>query len=140
MLDEGDKIKKRLLNTCKTIAVVGLSDNPRRPSFRIASYLQNQGYRIGPGNPSVTEVMGEKAYPHLREVPGPVDLVSVFRRQGVKEIIQSASEAGIPAVWVQPGIECSDASVQLAGDKQIELIKGVCIMAEHNYLSRQPMD
>jgi len=140
MLDEGDKIKKRLLDSCKTIAVVGLSGNYRRPSYRIASYLQTNGYRIIPVNPNVKEVLGEKAYPHLSEVPGQVDLVSVFRRQGVEEIIQSADEAGIPAVWVQPGIECSEQSLKLAVDSQIELIKDVCIMAEHNYLSRQPMD
>ncbi len=140
MLDEADNIKKRLLDSCKAIAVVGLSGNSRRPSYRIASYLQNYGYRIIPVNPNVKEVLGEKAYPHLREVPGQVDLVSVFRRQGVEEIIQSADETGIPAVWVQPGIECSEESLKLAVDRQIELIKGVCIMAEHNYLSRQPMD
>ncbi len=140
MLDEADKIKKRLLDSCKIIAVVGLSGNSWRPSYRIASYLQNNGYRIIPVNPNVKEVLGEKAYPYLREVPGHVDLVSVFRRQGVEEIIQSADETGIPAVWVQPGIECSEESLKLAVDRQIELIKGVCIMAEHNYLSRQPMD
>ena len=85
-------------------------------------------------------VLGEKAYPHLGEVPDQVDLVSVFRRRGVEEIIESADKAGIPAVWVQPGIECSERTIKLAVERHIELIKGTCIMADHNYLSRQPME
>lgn len=136
-LNEQDKIKKKLLAGCKIIAVVGLSDNPRRPSYRIASYLQNNGYRIVPVNPNVIEVLGEKAFPDLGAVPYKVDLVSVFRRRGVEAIIRAAQQSGIPAVWVQPGVECSEESLQLALENHIELIKDACIMAEHNYLSRQ---
>jgi len=137
VLDEQDKMRKELLARCQTVAVVGLSDNPRRPSYRIASYLQHNGYRIVPVNPNVTEVLGEKAYADLQAVPDKVDLVSVFRRQGVEQIVQAAKAVGIPAVWVQPGIQCSDESLQMAVDNHIELIKDACIMAEHNYLSRQ---
>ncbi len=136
-MNEHDDMKRKLLTSCKAVAVVGLSDKPNRPSFRIASYLQNNGYRILPINPNITEVLGEKAFPDLRAVPDKVDLVSVFRREGVTEIIKEAKEVGIPAVWVQPGIECNEESVQKALESQIELIKDACIMVDHNNLSRQ---
>src|SRR3970282_2283387 len=96
---------QRILETPKTIAVVGLSDKPDRDSYQIASYLQQQGYRIIPVNPRVNEVLGEKAYPSLLDVPHPVDVVDIFRRsEDVPPIVEDAIAIGAKVVCMQAGI------------------------------------
>src|SRR3990172_12749330 len=92
---------QRILETTKSIAVVGLSDKPDRDSYQVAAYLQRQGYRIIPINPRVTEVLGEKAYPSLRDIPEPVDVVQIFRRsEDVPPIVDDAIAIGAKVVWM----------------------------------------
>ena len=96
---------ERLLTNGKTIAVVGLSDDPGRAAFGVSRYMKSQGYRIIPVNPEVDSALGEKAYPDLKSIPEPVDFVDVFRRpQFVPEIVEDAIAAGAPAIWLQDGI------------------------------------
>lgn len=129
--------KKKLLEQCQTIAIVGLSDNPSRASNRIAKYLQNQGYKIVPVNPNLEAVLGEKCYPDLQSIPFQVDLVDVFRRsEEVYAIIDAANKMNIPAVWTQSGVYCDDESVKLAHDNKITLVENACIMVEHKLLMK----
>src|SRR5262249_14859075 len=95
---------KRILDECKTIAVVGLSSNPIRPSYEVARYMQQRGYRIIPINPNETEVLGEKAYANIAEAPEKFDLVDIFRRSeeaggDIDEAIRLGGRAG----WVEGG-------------------------------------
>ena len=91
--------KKQLLDQAKVIAVVGLSDNPQRPSNRIGRYLQKEGYKVIPVNPLLQEVLGEKSYPDLKSVPEKIDIVDIFRRsEEVHAIVEEAQELQIPAI------------------------------------------
>ncbi|MCC7161842.1 MAG: CoA-binding protein [Anaerolineae bacterium] len=122
----------KILQESKNIAVVGLSSNPRRPSYEVASYLQANGYRIIPVNPKETEVLGEKAYPDLTSVPTPVDVVDIFRRpEFVPEIVRQAIAKGVKVVWMQPGAENYDAAdtAQTAG---IQTVVGMCLRVQHH--------
>jgi predicted CoA-binding protein len=124
----------RLLTRTKRIAVVGLSDRPYRTSHHIARYLQDAGYSIIPINPAVSTVLGEQAYPDLRSVPGPIDLVDVFRRpDALAEVVDDAIAAGIRAIWMQPGTTNADAAERAAG-AGIDVVEDLCIMVEHRRL------
>ncbi len=127
---------KEILEQAKTIAVVGLSNNPARPSLGVAQYLQRQGYKIIPVNPNEKEVVGEKAYPDLLSVPNPVDVVDIFRNpDAVPEIVRQAIQKGAKAVWMQPGAENYDAAdaAEAAG---LKTVVGMCMRAEHQIQSR----
>ena len=105
-----DLIADQLLSS-RTIAVVGLSPRPERPSHFVARYLQEHGYRIIPVNPFVTEVLGEKSYPDLRAVPIPVDMVDIFRRsEKVPPVVEQAIEIGARYVWMQDGVVNEEAA------------------------------
>jgi len=94
-----------MLRDSKTIAVVGLSDNPARDSHRVSSYLQSQGYRIIPVNPTIEEVLKEKSYPDLMSVPEPIDLVDIFRRSElVPPVVDEAIGLGVKYIWMQDGV------------------------------------
>ncbi len=96
---------KQILEECKVIAVVGLSSNPIRPSHGVAAYMQRKGYKIIPVNPNETEVLGEKSYPNLADVPDKIDLVDIFRRsEDAGKIVDEAIEIGAKAVWLQEGV------------------------------------
>ena len=117
----------------KTIAVVGLSSDPARPSYGVARYLQRQGYRIIPVNPNEQKVLGEQAYPSLREVPVPVDVVDVFRRpDAVPEIVEDAIAIGAPVLWLQQGVIHPQAAAraQAAG---LAVVMDRCMKVEHAY-------
>jgi predicted CoA-binding protein len=130
-----DNEKKQLLNNAKTIAIVGLSNNPDRPSNRIARYLQNEGFRVIPVNPRVEKVLGENSYPDLKSIPCTVDIVDIFRRsENIHDIVSEACDSGIPAVWVQVGIDCSEETQAMAEANNLKLIKDCCIMVEHRKL------
>lgn len=130
-----DQEKKQLLDHAKTIAVVGLSDDPNRPSNRIARYLQNAGFKVIPVNPSLEKVLGEKSYPDLKSVPVPIDIVDIFRlSEEVHKIVNEARELNIPAVWIQVGIECSDDTIEMAKTNNMKLVRDCCIMVEHRRL------
>ena len=100
-----EKTIEDILRESKTIAVVGLSDNPTRPSHEVAAYLKAQGYRIIPVNPSVGEVLGEKSYPDLGSIPDEVDVVDVFRRpEHVPAVVDEAIKKGARTLWLQDGV------------------------------------
>jgi len=125
-----------LLSSAKTIAVVGLSDNPDRSSFGIARFLQNKGYRIIPVNPVVESVLGEKSYASLADIPEKVDIVDVFRRsEFVPEIAGQAIAIGAKALWMQLGIVNEEAA-QKARDAGLIVVMDHCIGVEHRRLIR----
>src|SRR5712692_5041072 len=106
----GDAILE-LLRKYKTIAVVGLSSNPARPSFGVAEYMQGAGYRIIPVNPNETEVLGEKSYARLEDVPEKIEIVDIFRRaEEVARVVESAIRIGAKVVWMQLGIDNEGAA------------------------------
>jgi predicted CoA-binding protein len=120
-----------LLRSARTIAVVGLSNNPDRPSHAVAAYMQRHGYRIVPVNPAVSEVLGEKSYAHLQDIPEKIDVVDVFRRSdAVPEIVDAAIAVGAKAVWLQEGVvhEAATAKARAAG---LVVIVDRCILKEH---------
>jgi len=99
-----DLVEEQLRNS-KTIAVVGLSDNPDRDSHRVAKYLQAQGYRVIPVNPMIKETLGEKSYPDLKSVPEPIDMVDIFRRSElVPPVVEEAIAVGARYIWMQDGV------------------------------------
>ena len=119
-----------ILRDAKTIAVVGLSNDRFRPSYGVAHYLQQEGYRIIPVNPNETEVLGEKAYADLLEVPDPVDVVDVFRRpQFVPEVVEQASRIGAKAVWLQPGAG-SQVAAEGARSAGLKVVLNRCMATE----------
>jgi predicted CoA-binding protein len=124
-----------VLTASKTVAVVGLSDNPERASYHVAAYLQKHGYRIIPVNPAVTEVLGEPSYPGLREVPVPVDLVDVFRRsEAVPPIVEDAIAIGAKAVWMQEGVVHEEAAAR-ARAAGLKVVMDRCTLKEHARLA-----
>jgi uncharacterized protein len=125
-----------ILRTSKTIAVVGLSSRRFRPSYGVSEYMQTSGYRIIPVNPKESEVLGEKAYATLDEVPEPIDIVNIFRRpEFVPEVIDAAIRKGARVIWMQEGIEHQEAAkkAEAAG---LTVIMDRCILKEHRKLRR----
>jgi hypothetical protein len=119
---------RQALQSIQTIAVVGLSPNPERPSHRVARYCQECGYRIIPVRPGVKEILGEKAYPSLKEIPYAVDLVNIFRRaEFVPQIVEQAIARGDKVVWMQQGICHSEAAAaaQAAG---LIVVQNLCLL------------
>jgi predicted CoA-binding protein len=120
-----------ILKSSKTIAVVGLSNRKFRPSYGVAEYLKAAGYRIIPVNPRETEVLGEKCYARLEDIPEKVDIVDIFRRsEFVAEIIDSASRIGARAVWMQEGVVNPEAAEQ-ARKAGLFVAMDLCILKEH---------
>jgi predicted CoA-binding protein len=132
-----DDLIAELLRSAKTIAVVGLSDSPFRPSYDVSAYMQRQGYRIIPVNPQVEEVLGETSYATLRDVPEPIDIANIFRRSElVPEIVDEAIALKVPAIWMQEGVihEGAAAKARAAG---IFVVMDRCILKEHAALTRR---
>jgi len=122
---------KEILERYKTIAVVGLSQSPWRASYGVARYMQVNGYRIIPVNPNETEVLGEKAYPSLDDVPGAVEIVDVFRRsEYVPDIVEAAIRKGAKVVWLQEGVVHEAAGLR-ARSAGLEVVMDLCILKEH---------
>ena len=120
-----------ILKRAKTIAVVGLSDSPLRPSHGVAAYLQTQGYRIIPVNPQIQTSLGEKAYPSLLDVPEKIDIVDIFRRpEFVEEVVDQAIQLKIPTVWMQEEI-VHEKAAQKARQAGIFVVMDRCILLEH---------
>ncbi len=121
----------QILKDSKTIAVVGLSDRPDRPSYEVARYLQGQGYRIIPVNPAAAEILGEKSYPDLLSIPVPVDVVDIFRRsEYVPEIVDQAIRIKAKAVWMQLGIVNEEAAAK-AERAGLSVVMDFCMLQEH---------
>src|SRR6266576_3999983 len=124
-------VAEKILDSARTIAVVGLSANPRRPSHGVARYLQRAGYRIIPVNPNVADVLGERAYPALAALPGPVDVVEVFRRsEFAGGIVDEAIAIGAGAVWLQDGV-VDEAAAERARAAGLDVVMDDCMMRRH---------
>jgi len=120
-----------ILHTAHVIAVVGLSSKRYRPSYGVSEYMQKAGYRIIPVNPRETEVLGEKAYPDLDSVPGPVDIVDIFRRsEFVPEIVEAAIRKGARVIWMQEGVS-HEAAARRAESAGLTVIMDRCILKDH---------
>ena len=125
---------RELLDEARTIAVVGLSAKPDRPSFQVACYMQEQGYRIIPVNPGLKECLGEKAYNSLKDIPGPVDIVDIFRRsEDVPPVVEDAVAIKAKAVWMQSGI-INQKAAAMAESAGLKVVMDRCIMVEHRNL------
>lgn len=118
------------------MAVVGLSSNPSRPSQRVAVYLQEQGYRIVPVNPNVTDLQGEPCYPNLAAIPHPVELVDIFRRsEEVLLVIDEAIQIGAKVVWMQLGV-INQAAGNRAEEAGLDVVMGMCTAIKHRNLAK----
>ncbi|HEX4773142.1 MAG TPA: CoA-binding protein [Bryobacteraceae bacterium] len=125
-----------LFRVMKTVAVVGLSNNPMRASYGVSRFLQRQGYRIIPVNPKETEVLGERAYPTLGDVPDPIDVVDVFRRsEFVPAIVDELKGRKIRCIWLQEGVISKEA-VAKAEAAGIPIVMDRCILKELARLTR----
>src|SRR5216110_1511762 len=122
---------KEILEKYKTIAVVGLSSHPWRASFSVTQYMQSAGYRIIPVNPNETEVLGEKAYPTLDDVPEPFEIVDIFRRpEFVPDVVEAAIRRNARVIWMQLGVANEEAA-QRARAAGLEVVMERCILQDH---------
>lgn len=138
LANASDEEIKAILKQAKTVAVVGLSDNPDRESYQVAAYLKAQGYRIIPVNPNIQEVLGERAYPTLLDIPKDinVDVVDIFRRpEFIPEIVEQAIARGAKAVWMQKGL-AHNAAADKARAAGLSVVMDRCMMVEHRRLLR----
>ena len=120
-----------LLKRSKTIAVVGLSNNPLRPSHGVSAYMQSHGYRIIPVNPEIKGALGEKAVPNLSQVDEKIDIVDVFRRsEFVPEVVDEAIRLKVPAIWMQEGV-IHEQAAEKARKAGILVVMDRCILKEH---------
>lgn len=120
-----------LLKKAKTIAVVGLSSSPLRPSYGVSAYLQGQGYRIIPVNPEIKGALGEKAYASLSDVPEKIDIVDVFRRsEFVPQLVDEAIKLKVPAIWLQEGV-IHEQAAQKARKAGLLVVMDRCLLKEH---------
>jgi predicted CoA-binding protein len=120
-----------LLKRSHTIAVVGLSENPLRPSHGVSAYMQSHGYHIIPVNPQIEECLGEKAYPSLLDVPEKIDIVNIFRRpEFVEEVVDQAIQLKVPAIWMQEDV-INEKAAETARHAGIFVVMDRCILKEH---------
>jgi uncharacterized protein len=120
-----------LLQRSKTIAVVGLSDNPMRPSHGVSAYMQSHGYRIIPVNPRIQSCLGEKAYASISDIPGKIDIVNIFRRpEFVEEIVDQAIQLKVSAIWMQEEV-IHEKAAEKARKAGIFVVMDRCILKEH---------
>jgi len=130
-MNPSDGTLKELLRSCRSIAVVGLSAQPDRPSHRVAAYLQAQGYQVIPVNPQLDTVLGERCYPDLAAIGHPVDLVDVFRKpQDCLPVAQAAVALGAKALWLQLGV-VDEAAARTAQAGGLTVVMDRCLMVEH---------
>ncbi|UCB52121.1 MAG: CoA-binding protein [Candidatus Zixiibacteriota bacterium] len=121
---------RRILQTYKKVAVVGLSSNPSRTSHCVARYLQGQGFKIIPVNPKETEILGEKAYPDLNSIPEKFEIVDIFRRpEHVPAIVDQAIKAGAKVIWMQEGVVNRDAAIK-ASESGLTVVMDRCMWKE----------
>ena len=128
-------VEREILNKYRSIAVVGASANPERPSYQIASYLMEQGYKVYPVNPNAKEILGSPSYPSLSSIPDAVEVVDIFRRsEDVVPIVDEAIKIGAKAVWMQEGV-INEAAAAKARDAGLLVVMDECIREEHEHLS-----
>lgn len=129
-INSGETIR-RILDECRTIAVVGLSSNSMRPSNGVAGYMRRMGYRVIPVNPNETQVFGEKSYPALSDIPDKIDLVDIFRRsEEAGAVVDEAIKIGAKAVWLQEGV-IDEAAAQRAVDAGLLVVMDRCWLKDH---------
>jgi uncharacterized protein len=127
---QGDPIAE-LLKRANTIAVVGLSTDPLRPSHGVSAYMQSQGYRIIPVNPKIKSCLGEKAYASLLDVPEKIDIVDIFRRpEFVEQVVDQAIQLKVPAIWMQEDV-IHEKAADKARSSGIFVVMDRCILVEH---------
>jgi len=127
-------IEEEILNSSRVVAVVGLSAKPDRPSYRVASYLKENGYKIIPVNPGIGEILREVSYPDLSSIPEPVDVVNIFRRsEEVPAIVEEAIKIGAKVVWMQEGVTNGEAAVR-AREAGLLVVMDRCMLKEHQRL------
>ena len=134
------EVIQRILRTAKHVAVVGLTDDPARPSHFVPAYLQANGYHIIPINPTLSgTVLGETVYASLADAPGPIDVVQIFRRSDeVGPIVEQAIAAGAKAVWMQLGIRNEDAAA-VAHAAGLDVVMNQCMKVQHSRLSGETL-
>jgi hypothetical protein len=121
----------QILQDYRVVAVVGLSNDPSRPSYRVAQYLQEHGYRIIPVNPGCQEILGEKCYASLKDIPVPVEVVDIFRKvDAIPGIVAEAIAVGAKVVWMQQGLEEPDSARQ-ARQAGLRVVMDRCMKIEH---------
>ena len=129
---------EEILKNSRTVAMVGLSSNPERPSNIVGKYLKEQGYKIIPVNPGEKTILGETSYPDLASIPGKVDVVDIFRKaEDVLPIVREAIKAGAKAVWMQEGIT-NEAAAAEAGGAGLKVVMNKCMRKEHMKLTGKP--
>lgn len=127
-------VEEKILKEYRTVAVVGASPNPERPSHNVASYLMAQGYNIIPVNPNAQKVLGRKSYPDLSSVPEKIEVVDIFRRsEDIMPIVDEAIKIGAKAVWMQEGIINEEAAAR-ARDTGLLVVMDKCMFKEHQRL------
>ncbi len=129
--------EKEILENYKTIAVVGLSANPMRPSNSVAGYLKSNGYRIIPVNPNEKVILDETCYPDLASIPEQVEVVDIFRKsEKVLPVVQAAVKIGARAIWMQEGIVNQEAA-KYAADAGLKVVMGKCMLKEHQKIQSE---
>ncbi|MBI2957883.1 MAG: CoA-binding protein [Chloroflexi bacterium] len=122
---------KDILSECRAVAVVGVSSNPERASYRVAAYLKSSGYRVIPVNPKETEILGERVYANLSSITEPVDVVDIFRRaEEVSPVVEEAIRIGAGTVWMQLGIVNQEAAAK-ARQAGLSVVMDRCMMRDH---------
>ena len=125
----------KILQNYRVVAVVGLSADPGRPSYQVAQYLQQHGYRIIPVNPGCQEILGEKCYPGLKDIPFPVEVVDIFRKvEAIPAIVDEAIAVGAKAIWLQLGLE-EPLAAQKARQAGLQVVQNRCMKIDHAALA-----
>lgn len=133
-MNDFEKAVREILETTNTIASVGLSSNPEKESYGVVSYLKKQGYKIIPVNPNASEILGEKAYPSLSDVPDKVDVVQIFRKsEDVPPVVEEAIKIGAKVVWMQEEV-INNAAGQAAHEAGVFVVMDTCMRAAHQWL------
>ena len=127
-------LEEKIISECRTVAVVGLSSNPERTSYKVASYLAKHGYHIIPVNPNAQEILGKTSYPDLSSIPEKVEVVDIFRRaEDVMPIVDEAIKIGAKVVWMQEGIINEEAAAK-ARDAGLLVVMDKCMFKQHRRL------
>jgi predicted CoA-binding protein len=130
-------LEAKILNEYHTVAIVGLSPNPSRPSHRVASYLAGHGYKVIPVNPRAQEILGKPSYSDLSSIPEPVEVVDIFRRsEEVMPIVDEAIKIGAKVVWMQEGVINEEAASK-ARDAGLLVVMNKCMLKEHERLGKR---
>ena len=138
MSNEQEQKIKDILMSANTVASVGVSSNSQKESYGVVSYLHEQGYKIIPVNPTASEIMGEKAYPSLSDIPDKVDVVQIFRKpEDVPPVVDEAIKIGAKVVWMQEGIVNEEAAKK-AEEAGLQVVMDTCMRAAHQWLRIEP--